>query len=232
MNILKLSIIAKSMAIAVSKAVITASSPRKARAEIAKATAILAKRDPVLRNIIKQVGPCQLKPKKEYFFILCDSIISQQLSVKVANVILERFTKHLAKSGKHATPEEVLAADTEELRKLGLSYQKIAYLKDLALHFHEKRIVPQAFHKLPDEEIIEELVAVKGIGRWTAEMFLIFSLCRLDVWPVDDLGIKKAVQKAYRLKAMPTAKELLRFEERRDWRPYRSIVSWYLWRTL
>jgi DNA-3-methyladenine glycosylase II len=220
------------MAIKVSpKVVVTYSSPKKAREEIAKAAAIISRRDPVLRKIIKQVGPCQLKPRKEYFFILCDSIISQQLSVKVANVLLERFRKHLA-GGKHPTPEEVLAADTEELRKLGLSYQKIAYLKDLAKHFHEKKIVPQKFHTLSDEEIIAELVAVKGIGRWTAEMFLIFSLCRLDIWPVDDLGIKKAVQKTYGLKELPTAKELLKFEERKDWRPYRSVVSWYLWRTL
>ena len=214
------------------KVVITYSSQKKAREEIAKATAIISRRDPVLRKIIKQVGPCQLKPRKEFFYILCDSIISQQLSVKVANVILERFRVHCAKSGKHPVPEEVLAAKDDELRKLGLSYQKIAYLKDLAKHFHEKRIVPQTFHKLSDEEIIAELVVVKGIGRWTAEMFLIFSLCRLDIWPVDDLGIKKAVQKNYGMKEVPAAKELLKFEEKQNWRPYRSIVSWYLWRTL
>jgi DNA-3-methyladenine glycosylase II len=214
------------------KIVITASSPKKARAEIAKGTVYLAKQDPVLKKIIKQIGPCQLKPRKEYFFILCDSIISQQLSVKVSNVLLERFRILCAKTGKHPTPKEVLGADVEALRKCGLSYQKIAYLKDLAKHFHEKKVVPQKFHKLSDEEIITELVAVKGIGRWTAEMFLIFSLCRLDVWPVDDLGIKKAVQKNYKLKAMPTAKELLKFEQKKSWRPYRSVVSWYLWRTL
>ena len=217
---------------ALQKVVITHSSQKKAREEIAKATAIISRRDPVLRKIIKKVGPCQLKPRKEFFFILCDSIISQQLSVKASATILERFRVLTAKSGKHPTPEEVMAADTEALRKCGLSYQKISYVKDLAKHFHEKKIVPQAFHKLSDEEIINELVAVKGIGRWTAEMFLIFSLCRLDIWPVDDLGIKKAVQKTYKLKEMPTAKELLKFEEKKNWRPYRSIVSWYLWRTL
>jgi DNA-3-methyladenine glycosylase II len=214
------------------KVVVTYSSPKAASKQIDAATKIITKRDPVLKKIIKQVGPCQLKPRKEYFFILCDSIISQQLSVKVSNVLLERFRLLCAKSGKHPTPEEVLAADVESLRKCGLSYQKIAYLKDLAKHFHEKKIVPQTFHKLSDEEIITELVAVKGIGRWTAEMFLIFSLCRLDVWPVDDLGIKKAVQKNYKLKAMPTAKDLLKFEAKKSWRPYRSVVAWYLWRTL
>jgi DNA-3-methyladenine glycosylase II len=221
------------MAVTVSsKIVITASSPKKARAEIEKGMRFLAKHDAALKKIIKQVGPCQLKPRKEYFFILCDSIISQQLSVKVSNVLLERFRLLCAKSGNHPTPEEVLAADGEALRKCGLSYQKIAYLKDLAKHFAEKKIVPQTFHKLSDEEIIAELVAVKGIGRWTAEMFLIFSLCRLDIWPVDDLGIKKAVQKNYKLKAMPTAKDLLKFDAKKSWRPYRSIVAWYLWRTL
>jgi DNA-3-methyladenine glycosylase II len=200
---------------------------------MAKATTILARRDKVLARIIKDVGPCQLRQKRDYFFILCDSIISQQLSVKVSDIILTRFRKHCTRKGcRHPTPEDVLGARTEELRKLGLSYQKITYLKDLARHFHEGIIETRKFAKLSDEEIIAELVAVKGIGRWTAEMFLIFSLCRLDVWPVDDLGIKKAVQKNYNLKELPTAKELQRFEEKRDWRPYRSIVSWYLWRTL
>jgi len=197
---------------------------------IIKGTKFLRK-DPVLKKIIDKVGPCQLSPKKDYFFILCDSIISQQLSVKVSNVILERFRKH-CKKGKYPTAASVLACKDEELRALGLSYQKITYLKDLAMHFQTKKIVPKKFHNLTDEEIITELVEVKGIGRWTAEMFLIFSLCRLDVWPVDDLGIKKGVQKVYGLKTLPTGKELLLFEQKKSWRPYRSIASWYLWRSL
>ena len=200
------------------------------RDEIVKGIAVLSKNDATLRKIMKKVGSCQLKPRKEYFFVLCDSIISQQLSVKASATILERFRK-LGK-GKHPTPEEVWMFDIEALRKCGLSYQKVAYVKDLAKHFHEKKIIPQKFHALSDEEIINELVAVKGIGRWTAEMFLIFSLCRLDVWPVDDLGIRKAVQKNYKRKELPTAKELLAFEKKKNWRPYRSIAAWYLWRTL
>jgi DNA-3-methyladenine glycosylase II len=213
------------------KIVVTYTGSAQATDDIAKATRHL-KRDPVLKPIIERIGPCQLKPRKEYFFVLCDSIISQQLSVKVSEILLERFRKHCAKIGKHPRPEEVLGADADELRKLGLSYQKISYLKDLAQHFVDGKITPRKFSKLCDEEIIAELVAVKGIGRWTAEMFLIFSLCRLDIWPVDDLGIKKAVQKNYALGAMPTAKELIAFAQDKPWRPYRSVVSWYLWRTL
>jgi DNA-3-methyladenine glycosylase II len=188
------------------------------------------RKDPALRELIERVGPCTLRPKTSYFYVLCDSIISQQLSVKVSNVILKRFCAAMAK-GKYPTPEEVLAYSDDAMRKLGLSYQKISYLKDLALHFKEKKIIPRKFHDLSDEEIITELVAVKGIGRWTAEMFLIFSLHRLDVWPVDDLGVKRGVQKVYGLRELPTAKELITFAEKKPWRPYRSLVAWYLWRS-
>ena len=214
------------------KAVITYASSKAASIDVAKATRTLAKRDPVLRRIIARVGPCQLRPRRHYFFILCDSIISQQLSSKVSAIILERFRKHCTRKGRYPTPQEVLGARDEELRALGLSWQKISYLKDLAQHFAEGKILPRKLQKLPDEEIINELVAVKGIGRWTAEMFLIFSLCRPDVWPVDDLGIKKGVQNAYGLRALPSAKELKAFAARKPWMPYRSVVAWYLWRSV
>jgi DNA-3-methyladenine glycosylase II len=213
------------------KTVVTFNGKKAARPEIVGAIPHLSK-DPVLKRLIAKVGPCQLRPKREYFFVLCDSIISQQLSVAVSNIILERFRKHCAKAGKYPTPKEVLAAKDEDLRKLGLSYQKISYIKDLAAHFADGRITPRKFHALSDEKIIAELVAVKGIGRWTAEMFLIFSLCRLDVWPVDDLGIKKAVQQQYKMKALPTGKELDAWKRHESWRPYRSVASWYLWRSL
>jgi DNA-3-methyladenine glycosylase II len=217
------------------KIVITYSGTKQARAEIEKAVSHL-RRDPVLARIIARIGPCQLRPRREYFLVLCDSIISQQLSTRVAGVLLERFRSCCTKPGRrYPRPEDVLACSTGRLRRLGLSYQKISYLKDLARHFVERKIDPYRFHALSDEEIIGELVAVKGVGRWTAEMFLIFSLCRLDVWPVDDLGIKKAVQREYGLSgkagSLPAAKQLVAFAETMSWRPYRSIVSWYLWRS-
>ncbi len=190
----------------------------------------LAKVDPVLGQIIKQVGPCTLQRRRDYFVVLCKSIFSQQISTTVAAVLFGRFRDQFP--GRRPTPArtiELLTKGTPELiRACGISRQKQAYLLDLAEHFATGKLPTARFSRMGDEEIIEALDDVKGIGRWTAEMFLIFVLNRPDVFPVDDLGLRKGVQRAFGLPVMPTIKELGLCGER--WRPYRSLATWYLWR--
>ncbi|MEK6526779.1 MAG: DNA-3-methyladenine glycosylase [Nitrospirota bacterium] len=188
----------------------------------------LTKVDPVLRRIIARVGPCTLRPRRQYFATLCDSIISQQLSTKVAEVIFNRFVALYAQ--RRPAPRAVARTPAHQLRAVGLSGQKATYLKDLAAGFLEGRIQPSRFARLSNEEIIAALVSLRGIGRWTAEMFLIFSLNRPDVLPVDDLGIKKAIQRAYRLRALPSSATIRKIGA--PWRPYETIACWYLWRSL
>ena len=184
--------------------------------------------DPVLRALIGQVGPCTLKPRRAYFLTLCDSIISQQLSTRVAEVIFDRFVAMYPL--RRPNPSTVAATSLDRLKSVGLSTQKSAYLKDLASAFLDGRIQAQRFARLTNEAIIEELVSVHGIGRWTAEMFLIFALNRLDVLPVDDLGIRKAIQRWYGFGTLPSARTIRRLG--RPWHPYETIASWYLWRSL
>jgi DNA-3-methyladenine glycosylase II len=183
---------------------------------------------PVMRRIIARVGPCQLKRDPRYFVTLCDSIISQQLSGRVAEVIFERFA---ARYPHHRpTPARVAATPVARLRTAGLSGQKARYLKELARGFVDGKIRPHRFARQSNEEIIETLTAIHGIGRWTAEMFLMFSLNRLDVLPVDDLGIQKAIQKAYGFRSLPKPATMRKIG--RPWHPYETIASWYLWRSL
>nr|MBI3613982.1 DNA-3-methyladenine glycosylase 2 family protein [Nitrospirota bacterium] len=188
----------------------------------------LAKADPILGRIIARVGPCQLRPSPRYFITLCDSIISQQLSGRVAEVIFERFA--CLYPCRRPTPRAVAGTPMARLRSVGLSAQKAAYLKDLAKGFLDGRIRTGGLKRQSNEEIVDALVSVHGIGRWTAEMFLIFSLNRLDVLPVDDLGIRKAVQRWYGFKTLPAARTIRRVG--RPWHPYETIASWYLWRSL
>ena len=188
----------------------------------------LTKADPVLRSIIGHVGPCTLTPRRQYFVTLCDSIISQQLSAVVAEVIYDRFASLYPR--RRPTPEAVADMPLARLRSTGLSGQKAAYLKDLAAGFQDGRVQPSRLAHQPNEEIIETLISIHGVGRWTAEMFLIFALNRLDVLPVDDLGIRKAIQRWYGFKALPAARTIRRIG--RPWHPYESVASWYLWRSL
>ena len=188
----------------------------------------LATADPVMRRIIARVGPCKLKRSPRYFLVLCNSIVAQQLSGKVADVIFARFTALY--SGRHPTPQRVAATPVPRLRTAGLSGQKARYLKELAKGFASGRIRPHRFARQSNEEIIETLTAVHGIGRWTAEMFLMFSLNRLDVLPVDDLGIKKAIQRAYEFRSLPKPVAVRRIGQ--PWHPYETIACWYLWRSL
>ena len=187
--------------------------------------------DRVLREIIDRVGPCTLRPMKNYFMALAEAIVSQQLSVKASATIFQRFQQLYANPHqRRPRPEEILATSEEALRGVGLSRQKISYLRDLAQKFAAGMVNPRKFRGMPDEEIIEALVQIKGIGRWTAEMFLIFSLNRLDVLPVDDLGFRKAIQRAYRLRKLPTAEKIRKLAK--PWEPYRSLATWYLWASL
>ena len=187
----------------------------------------LAQADPVLAAIISRHGPCTLQPQKKYFVALAKAILSQQLSVKAATTIFRRFKEKL---DGHVTPEKILQLRLPQFRAVGISRQKTGYLRDLAAHWQAGHLAPRRLIKMSDEEVIAALTQVKGIGRWTAEMFLIFSLLRPDVLPVDDLGFRNAVQRAYGLRRLPEAKRLTQMAS--CWRPYRSVATWYLWASL
>jgi DNA-3-methyladenine glycosylase II len=189
------------------------------------------RRDRVLRKIIDRVGPCKLAPRRDYFVALCKSIYAQQVSAVVARVLFDRFLMHFPR--RRPTPRLVhalLTGHEDSFRACGLSRQKRKYLIDLSLHFMDGRIATRKLAALDDEQVIEALVNVQGIGRWTAEMFLIFVLNRPDVLPVDDLGIREAFKRFYRLPERPGAKQMQTMAV--PWRPWRSVATWYLWRSL
>jgi DNA-3-methyladenine glycosylase II len=193
-----------------------------------KARRHLARRDPVLKKVIAAVGPCTLTPLPDRFAALARSIISQQISTKAAASIRARLEQSLAPHG--LVPAAILAASVEGLRAAGLSTAKTASMRDLAERVHGGSLPLGRLHKMSDEEVIEQLVPVRGIGRWTAQMFLIFSLGRLDVLPVADLGLRVGVQRQYGLKEPPDKADLE--ELAKPWQPYRSIATWYFWRSL
>ena len=192
----------------------------------------LSQADPVLGGVIRAVGPCLLEPKGDChpFQTLAQAIAHQQLNGTAANTILRRLIDSCGQ-GQFPTPQMVLAASADSLRAAGFSFAKVAALRDLA----EKTlaaVVPDAaaLRKLSDAEIIERLTQVRGIGRWTVEMLLIFQLGRPDVLPVDDFGIQAGFRAAYGLSRMPRPKAIAAWGAR--WSPYRSIAAWYLWRAL
>lgn len=182
----------------------------------------------MLSGVIKQVGACRLAGDQhvEHLTALASSIISQQLSGKAAATIFGRFLDLFPDSVITAT-SPIVALDDATLRSVGLSRQKVSYLRDLCARIDSGQLQLDELETSTDEEVIERLTAVKGIGQWTAEMFLMFRLHRPDVLPVGDLGIVSAVQKLYRLRKRPDAKRLLAIGE--AWRPYRSVACWYLW---
>lgn len=199
-------------------------------ADYARATRLLGQRDPVLRTLVRKHGRCGLGDQHtDPFEALVTSIISQQLSTKAAATITARFTS-LFGGRRFPTPRRVAAMPDDQLRAVGLSGQKLGYIRDLCRRIDDKSLPLASLGTMTDEEVVTTLTAVKGIGRWTAEMFLMFRLQRPDVLPVGDLGIVKAVQKHYRLRKVPTAQRLEKIGE--NWRPYRSIACWYLWRSL
>ncbi len=191
-----------------------------------EATDHLCRVDPQLAAVIKRAGPCTLKPGRDCFWALCRAIISQQISGNVAVVISNRFKKLFPRS--RPTPAHLLTLTDDQLRSAGLSRQKMSYLRDLAAHFAAGKIPTRRFAKMTDEEIIQSLIPIKGIGRWTAEMFLIFVLNRPDLLPVDDLGVRKGFQKVYGLKSEPKAAKMIQLADK--WRPWRTVGSWYMWR--
>lgn len=197
----------------------------------------LQKSDPVMKALLKQVGPFTVKAKRDRFGTLVSSIVSQQISTSAARTIRQRLVDevtHRSEVANHKTagltPASLLLFEINELRELGVSRQKATYILDLAEKVDSEAVDLKSIGRLADDEAIDHLIQVKGIGRWTAQMFLMFSLARLDVLPVDDLGIKNAVQKHYRLKKLPDAARLELIAQ--PWRPYATIASWYLWQSL
>jgi DNA-3-methyladenine glycosylase II len=191
----------------------------------------LMRRDPVLGAAIKTIGPCLMaeRQRSDHLSALVGSIVSQQLSTKAAATIFGRFLA-LFPDGHIPDAGAIDAQSDAALRGVGLSGQKVSYLRDLSARIIDGRLRLDEIETLPDEQVIERLTAVKGFGRWTAEMFLMFRLHRPDVLPAGDLGIVVAVQRLYRLRKRPDAKRVLKIGE--PWRPYRSVASWYLWQTL
>ena len=187
----------------------------------------LRRNDAVLAEIIRRVGDYRIEFREPGFETLVKSIVYQQLSGRVASIIFERLVKA---AGGGLTPASVLKLRPERMRKLGLSKQKTVYIRDLARHTRDGRVVFQELETLTDAEVIERLTEVKGIGVWTAHMFLMFALRRTDVLPVGDLGIRNAIKAAYGLKESPTPAEVEAMGAR--WRPYCTVASWYLWRSL
>ena len=185
-------------------------------------------RDPKMARVIQAVGPFGLKRNRNYFVVLCRSIVSQQISIAAADTIYARFQKLF--DGKSPTPRRVAGLPENTLRAAGLSRQKASYMKDLSRRFLDGTIRTRQLNFLDNEAVIDRLTRVHGIGRWTAEMFLIFSLNRLDVLPVGDLGLLAAVQKIYGLKTRPDAKRVRAIGEK--WSPYETIATWYGWRSL
>ena len=189
----------------------------------------LAASDPVLAEIIAKVGPCRIASRPERFPALARAIIFQQLAGRAAQAIHDRVVA-LYPGKKFPTPAQILATPDAKLRKAGLSGQKTKYIKDLARHVNEGRLNFHRFAKMEDEEIIEHLTQVKGIGRWTAEMFLMFNLSRPDVFPVGDLGVRNAIVRAYKMRKHPKPDHFVKLAE--SWRPYRSAAAWYFWQSL
>ena len=192
-----------------------------------KAVNHLKKSDPILRAIIERVGPCRMEFGVPEFASVAESIIYQQLNGKAAATIFQRL---VALAGKPLTPQGILKLTDAQLRSVGLSKQKSAYLKDLSAKTAEGLLDFATLGDLPDEDVIKHLTQVKGIGVWTAQMFLMFSLRRPNVLPTGDYGIQMAMKKYYKKRKLPKPKEMEKIA--RPWEPYRSVACWYLWRSL
>jgi DNA-3-methyladenine glycosylase II len=186
------------------------------------------KKDPVLGAIIRRHGKFAMEYGEPVFETLVSSIVYQQLSGRVASVIFGRLKAALGDGP--VTPEGILKLRTERMRRLGLSGRKTLYIRELAKHTKKGSVVFEGLHEMDDATVIEHLTQVKGIGVWTAHMFLIFALRRPDVLPVGDLGIRMAMQRAWNLSELPKPRQMEEIAAR--WRPWASVASWYLWRSL
>ena len=187
----------------------------------------LLKRDKKMRILINEFGSPDFDLRQDYFQSLLRSIVFQQLSGKAAKTIYERFVNLIPKSSNLCS-NEILKLDKEEMKKAGLSFQKINYVRNLADYFEKNSFQKEDVERMTDQEISKELIQIKGIGQWTVDMFLMFTLNREDVLPYKDLGIQKGIMKILNLKKLPSKKEMENCS--RKWRPYRTIACWYLWR--
>ena len=190
----------------------------------------LAKRDRVMKKLIPQFGEARLQSRGDAFTTLARSIVGQQISVKAAQSVWDRFATAVGGPSARLAPTSVLALDMPALRGAGLSTRKAEYLSDLAKHFESGVVHVTQWQQMDDEAIIDELVAIRGIGRWTAEMFLIFHLMRPNVLPLDDLGLIKGISQGY-FSGEPVSRAEAR-ELGDAWAPYRSVATWYIWRSL
>jgi DNA-3-methyladenine glycosylase II len=195
-----------------------------------QAAKYLAQADPLLAPVIARTGPCTIRPHTDYYQALVDSIISQQLSVHAARSIEQRFRDLFG--GVFPTAEQILTTNVETLRGLGFSRAKGAYVLDLAQHVVDGKVQFDHLDGLTNDEIIAELTAVKGIGTWTAHMFLMFCMGRTDILPVGDLGVRNGIRKLYGFADPPTPEQITELAAARGWHPYESIASWYVWQSL
>lgn len=185
----------------------------------------------MLESLIKRFGPYDIKPHKNYYQELVDSIIGQQLSVKAAATIQKRFCQ-LFGSNELPSPEQILTKDIEELRAVGLSRPKAGYIQDLAVKVLDGSVRFDHLDSLSNEEVINELIAIKGVGVWTVHMFLIFCMGRLDVLAYGDLGIRNGVKKLYNLEGLPDQATIEQIAIKNNWHPYESVACWYIWQSL
>ena len=192
----------------------------------AEACAHLARRDRVMKKLIPQFGNAILESRGDAFVTLARSIVGQQISVKAAQSVWDKF----AKLSRRLTPAQVLKLKVDDMRAAGLSARKVEYLVDLALHFDSGDVSVKSWAQMDDEAIIEELVAIRGIGRWTAEMFLIFHLMRPNVLPLDDVGLINGISRNY-FSGEPVSRSDAR-EVAQAWQPYCTVATWYIWRSL
>lgn len=198
--------------------------------ELQNGAAYLADIDPILQPVISGGPLPTYRPHKNYYQELVESIISQQLSVKAAATILKRF-KALFES-EFPEPDEILQQDIETFRSVGLSRQKASYIQDLAQKVHDGTVAFSHLDTLSNQEVIDELTQIKGVGVWTVHMFLMFCMGRFDVLPTGDLGIRNGIQKLYELDTRPGDVEIQTIAEVNKWHPYESIASWYIWHSL
>jgi DNA-3-methyladenine glycosylase II len=190
----------------------------------------LGKRDRVMRKLIPKFGEARLQSRGDAFTTLARSIVGQQISVKAAQSVWGKFIEAIGGLSTRVEPHAVLQAEAGALRAAGLSVRKCEYLADLARHFEDGSVHPRQWQVMEDEAIVDELVAIRGIGRWTAEMFLIFHLMRPDVLPLDDLGLIKGISVNY-FSGEPVSRAEAR-EVGEAWTPFRSVATWYIWRSL
>jgi len=190
----------------------------------------LSNNDRKLAPVIAASGPCRIKPHTDHYGELVGSIVGQQLSTLAAGAIWRRVLELF--DGKMPAPEQLIKVDGQKLRDVGLSWAKVRYVKDLAEHVIDGRLDLEHIATMPNEHVIEQLTAVKGIGEWSAHMFMMFGLGRLDVLPVGDLGVRKAVMRLYVLKEMPDPEQIITIANKNKWHPYESVAAWYLWQSL